>query len=123
MTADDGPRKHPELDHTREVRRLMDLLGHELPKGFCRAVIRLVPGESLSCNAASWRDALILLSRGEIEVRAPDGFTGRFATGAVIAFAEIPLSVVHAVGVGQVVLTAVRRCDPEATNSEFHWTE
>jgi hypothetical protein len=106
-----------------ELRFLPDLLDRDHPNRFLRSVIRLAPGASLSCSDPSWRDALLVLGQGEIEVRTPDGSTGRFSTGAVIAVADIPLSVVHAVGPEHAVLAAVRRCAPVALRSELHSSE
>ncbi len=111
MTTHDDPSTGHDAG-AGELRFLADVLGRDLPTGFRRSVIRLAPGAFLSCSDPSWRDALLVLGQGEIEVRTPDGSTGRFSTGAVIAVADIPLSVVHAVGLEPAVLAAVRQSRP-----------
>jgi hypothetical protein len=112
VSTDDDPPAGHDAAGAGERRFLADVLGRDVPTGFRRSVIRLAPGASVSCSDPSWRDALLVLGQGEIEVRTPSGSTGRFSTGAVIAVADIPLSVVHVVGLEPAVLAAVRQSRP-----------
>jgi hypothetical protein len=123
VTADTGPPTGNDVAGPGELRFPSDVLDRELPTGFARSVIRLAPGTSLSCSEPLWRDALLVLGQGEVEIRTPDGSAGRFSTGAVMTVADVPLSVVHAVGREPAVLTAIRRCDRVTSDCQAHRSE
>jgi quercetin dioxygenase-like cupin family protein len=51
---------------------------------FRRRVVELAPGEELDIDADRWRDALVLLEGGEVELECAAGERSRFAAGAVL---------------------------------------
>jgi hypothetical protein len=75
---------------------------------FDRRVITLPPGGVLEYDEADWRDALVLVVRGEILVETR-GRRARFGRGAVLSLAGLPLRALHNRGAEPAELVAVRR--------------
>ena len=73
----------------------------------CR-VVSVPPGGVLDYDEADWRDALVLVVRGEIQVEARGGHE-RFARGAVLSLAGLPLRALRNHGAEPAELVAVRR--------------
>jgi quercetin dioxygenase-like cupin family protein len=53
---------------------------------FRRRVVELSPGEDLSVDSGSWRDAIAFVEEGEVELECVAGERRRFARGAVLCF-------------------------------------
>jgi hypothetical protein len=51
---------------------------------FRRRVVDVAPGEKLDIGADPWRDALVVLESGEVELECAAGERSRFAGGAVL---------------------------------------
>jgi quercetin dioxygenase-like cupin family protein len=51
---------------------------------FRRRVVELAPGEELDLDAGRWRDSLVLLQSGEVELECAAGERRRFEAGAVL---------------------------------------
>jgi quercetin dioxygenase-like cupin family protein len=51
---------------------------------FRRRVLDVAPGEELDIDAHRWRDALVVLESGEVELECAAGERSRFAAGAVL---------------------------------------
>jgi hypothetical protein len=51
---------------------------------FRRRVLALAPGEELDIDADRWRDALVVVESGEVELECAAGERSRFAAGAVL---------------------------------------
>ena len=51
---------------------------------FRRRVVDLAPGEELDIDTDRWRDALVVLESGEVELECAAGKRSRFAAGAVL---------------------------------------
>jgi len=51
---------------------------------FRRRVVDVAPGEELDLAADRWRDALVVLESGEVELECVAGKRSRFAAGAVL---------------------------------------
>jgi glyoxylate utilization-related uncharacterized protein len=75
---------------------------------FDRRVVSVPPGGVLAYDEADWRDALVLVVRGEIQVESR-GRRERFARGAVLSLAGLPLRALHNEGAEPAELVAVRR--------------
>jgi hypothetical protein len=75
---------------------------------FDRRVISVPPGGVLDYDEADWRDALVLVVRGEIDVEARGG-RERFARGAVLSLSGLPLRALRNQGAEPAELLAVRR--------------
>ena len=76
---------------------------------FVRRTVVLEPGTSRPSDDAEWRDALVLLVQGDVDLECAAGGRRRFHAGAVLWLAGIELRVLHNVGVDVVVLLAVSR--------------
>jgi quercetin dioxygenase-like cupin family protein len=72
-----------ELDVDRLLRKAKSRFGTR--------VVELAPNCVLLYEAASWHDALVLVTDGEIEVECAGGERERFSRGAILCLA--PLSV------------------------------
>jgi hypothetical protein len=77
--------------------------------GFRRRSVVLAPGESRPSGDAEWRDALVIVERGDVELECAAGGRRRFCGGAVLWLEGIDLRVLHNVGDGPAVLLAVSR--------------
>jgi quercetin dioxygenase-like cupin family protein len=69
------------MSHDEELD--LDRLGRHSLR-FRRRVVELAPGEELDIDAGRWRDALLLLESGEVELECVAGERSRFAAGAVL---------------------------------------
>jgi hypothetical protein len=76
---------------------------------FERRVVVIAPGAARDYDAAEWRDAIVMVQRGEIEVEGRSGGRRRFGPGAVVWLDGLPLRAVHAVGAEAAALVSVRR--------------
>jgi hypothetical protein len=74
-----------------------------------RRTVVLEPGTSRPSDDAEWRDALVLLVQGDLDLECTRGGRRRFRAGAVLWLAGIDLRALHNVGVEPVVLLAVSR--------------
>jgi len=62
----------------------MELPAGARPPAFDARAIVLAPGELRGRGDADWRDALVLVERGEIELEGAGGDRERFGPGAVL---------------------------------------
>lgn len=76
---------------------------------FDRRVVAVPPGGERDYQEAEWRDALVLVVRGEIELEAWSGSRARFARGAVLSLAGLGLRALRNHGAEHAELVAVRR--------------
>jgi hypothetical protein len=58
---------------------------------FDRRVIELAPGDILDYCAAFWRDAIVFVVAGEIELECAGGERHRFGRGAILSLAHLSL--------------------------------
>jgi hypothetical protein len=100
----------------------MSLLGRALPSGVELRVMTLAPGESRAYVEADWRDALVVVEQGEIEVECQAGGRRVFAAGAVLFLTGLDLKSLHNRGFGQLVLSSVRRSDEFREHEESQLT-
>jgi quercetin dioxygenase-like cupin family protein len=69
----------------------VDRLLRQAKSGFGGRIVELDPNRVLLYDAASWHDALVFVTDGEIEVVCAGGERERFSRGAILCLA--PLSV------------------------------
>jgi quercetin dioxygenase-like cupin family protein len=81
------------------------------PVRFVRRRVEFAPGESRPSDGSEWRDALVTVERGEVDLECAGG-RRRFTAGAVLWLAGIGLRVLHNAGAGPLVLTSVARGGP-----------
>jgi hypothetical protein len=77
--------------------------------GFVRRTVVLQPGTSCRSRDDEWRDAIVMVECGDVELECAAGGRRRFGAGAILWLAGIDLRVLHNVGLGPVVLVAVSR--------------
>jgi mannose-6-phosphate isomerase-like protein (cupin superfamily) len=87
-----------------------------LPEGFCRRVFRVAPGRELGMDATDLRGAIVLVEQGELELECRAGGQRRFGPGSMLAIARLPVARVRSVGRDPLVLVAVSRASPRATD-------
>jgi quercetin dioxygenase-like cupin family protein len=81
----------------------------DAPPGFeCRAVTVDRGGDRVY-HDREWRDALVVMARGEVELEWRDGRRQRLANGAVFWLAGLPLRRIHNCGDEAAQLVAISR--------------
>lgn len=88
----------------------ISFLGRGIDPAFEKRVIAVAPGSSRAYDEGEWRDALIVVERGEIELESVAGRRRRFGWGDVLWLAGLPLRALHNRGREDAVLIAVSRC-------------
>jgi hypothetical protein len=94
----------------------LDLLA-QTATGFRRRVVELAPDQVLRFDAAAWKDTIVVLTAGEIELECSSGERRRFGRGAILCLARLPLSFVRNSGPEPARLLAISRGIPEARHS------
>ncbi|MGH9244192.1 MAG: hypothetical protein ACRD29_07730 [Acidimicrobiales bacterium] len=84
-------------------------LGRRLPRRFVKRVVTVAPGQARAYDEADWRDAIVVVERGEIELVGVSGRRERFGCGAVLSMVGLPLRAIHNDGREPAVLVAVSR--------------
>ena len=95
-------------DHAADDRRL-SLLGLPRRAAFERRVVVLPVGDFHRVVASDWRDALVEVEHGEVDLELADGTSRHFATGDVLWLCGLPVRSLRNCGSGVAVLVAVRR--------------
>jgi hypothetical protein len=85
------------------------LLGRPLSPGFLVRVVLVGCGRQRAFDERDWRDALVVLERGELELECERGTRRRFGAGAVLCLSGLPLRMVHQRGPDPTLLVSVRR--------------
>jgi len=83
--------------------------GAAVRAGFVRRTVVLDPGESRPSDDDEWRDAVVTVEWGDVELECAAGGRRRFTAGAVLWLTGIDIRVLHNVGADPVVLVAVSR--------------
>ncbi len=77
-----------------------------------RWTVRIDPGGAADYAAADWADALVIVERGELEVECRSGQRARFAAGAILTFAGLPVRRLRNPGSAPLVLSLAARSVP-----------
>jgi hypothetical protein len=80
-----------------------------MPAAFVVRVVEVAPGAERSYDETEWRDALVVVDRGEIELDCRGGSRPRFADGAVLWLGGLPVRALRNPGPVPAVLVAVSR--------------
>jgi quercetin dioxygenase-like cupin family protein len=96
---------------------LPSFLGRRLPPGFELRVVTIAPGCVRPYDDGEWRDALVVVEQGEIELESLGGTRRRLPHGAVLWLAGLPLRALHNPGAETALLAAVSR--RPGTTDEF----
>ena len=72
-------------------------------------LIAVAPGRTRAYDDAEWRDALVIVERGAIELEGLSGSRETFERGAVLWLAGLPLRALHNRGLEPTVIVVVAR--------------
>jgi quercetin dioxygenase-like cupin family protein len=101
-------RRDDELDVERLARDALH---------FRRRVVELAPDDELHIDAAAWRDAIIFLDSGDVEVECVVGERRRFSKGAVLCLVP-PVRLLRNCGGDRARMIVIsRRTSTRATHS------
>jgi hypothetical protein len=78
---------------------------------FSVRAVAVAPGEDLGYEEAQWRDAIVLVQRGEIELRGVSGASRGFRRGDLLWLEGVPLATLHNPGAEPAVLLAIARAN------------
>ena len=81
----------------------------ERPPGFEVRAVAMEAGITRIYNEAEWRDALVLVARGEIELESLRGESCRFGRGSILCLVGLQLRAIRSRGLEPTVLVAVSR--------------
>jgi quercetin dioxygenase-like cupin family protein len=84
-------------------------LGRRVPDAFDVRQIVLASGAERAIDEAEWRDAIVVVESGEIDLEALGGSRRTFECGDVLWLGGLSLRVLHNCGSGPAVLIAVSR--------------
>jgi len=70
----------------------------------------VAPGRSLAYEESQWRDALVVVQRGEIVLETLSGGSCCFVQGDLLWLQGLPLAALHNHGDRQALLLAASRC-------------
>ena len=79
------------------------------PPGLEVRAVAVDPGGHRIYNEREWRDAIVVIASGEIELESVNGVRHSFARGAILWLCELPLRALHNRGSESVVLVTVSR--------------
>jgi hypothetical protein len=80
---------------------------------FDRRVVTIEAGVERPFDEAEWRDTLVVVEEGELEIECRSGTRVRFARGDVLHLAGLGIRLLRGGGSEPVVLSAVSRRDPD----------
>ncbi|MCU1429055.1 MAG: hypothetical protein JWL83_3055 [Actinomycetia bacterium] len=95
-------------DRDRDLDQVSFVDGH-CPPAFERRVITVAPGQAHAYDDAEWRDAIVVVQRGDIELEGVSGRRYGIAPGDILWLADMPLRALHNVGTAPAVFIAVSR--------------
>jgi quercetin dioxygenase-like cupin family protein len=81
----------------------------EVPLGFEVRAVEVEPGGHRIYHEAEWSDAIVAVTRGEIEVECLGGARHRFKRGDLLWLTGLPLRALHNRGGEPALLVAVSR--------------
>jgi quercetin dioxygenase-like cupin family protein len=87
----------------------LSFLGRPLPPGFEMRVVTVAPGDTKAYREAEWRDALVVIERGRIQLQGSGGGRRDFAAGDVLCLVGLSLWALHNRGPEPAVVVAVSR--------------
>jgi hypothetical protein len=82
---------------------------------FDRRVVQIPPQSALPFEPVEWRDALVVVARGAVEVETESGQRQLFGNGALIWLDRMPVRVLRNPGIETTVLGAVARRRSQST--------
>jgi hypothetical protein len=86
--------------------------GRRLAPAFDARAVTVAPGRERAFEQAEWRDAIVVVERGEIELESLGGSRWPFGRGDVLWLVGLPLRALHNRGREPAILVAVSRARP-----------
>ncbi len=90
-------------------RRPLRLLALALPQWFERRVVTIQPGETVDAGDSQWRDEIVSVEAGALDVIDLDGAVLHLHQGAVLWLDGVPHVALRGAGQEPTVLAAIRR--------------
>jgi hypothetical protein len=90
----------------------LSFLGRRLPPGFAARPVTLAPAGALPFDEAAWRDTLVVVEQGEIELECVAGSRLRCCRGDVLWLSGLSVRALRNPGSEPAVLAVVRRSRP-----------
>jgi quercetin dioxygenase-like cupin family protein len=87
----------------------LSFLGRSVGPVFSRRVVTIAGGATRPYDESEWRDALVIVESGELDLECSAGGRRRFRPGNVLWFTGLGLVALHCAGAEPVVLVAVSR--------------
>jgi hypothetical protein len=87
----------------------LSFLGRPPPSPFELWMVTLGPGHALPYDQAEWRDAVVVVEAGEVELECEGGGRQRFLAGDVLCLRGLPLRALRNPWPEPAVLVAVTR--------------
>ncbi len=84
-------------------------LAREVPARFGKRTVELAPASALAYDASSWRDAIVFVTAGEIELECSSGARRRFRQGDILCLARLPLRLLRNAGTAPARLLVIWR--------------
>jgi hypothetical protein len=84
-------------------------LGRPVPDDFAVRRIVVAPGGEHLFDEAEWRDSIVVVESGRLELECWSGSRRSFRRGDVLWLIDLPLRALHAYGRAPTVLVAVSR--------------
>jgi len=88
--------------------------GRSVRRQFVVRHVTIAADTDLAVEAADWRDAIVVVERGSLEVECPDGIRTTFTTGAMLYLDGLSRSTLCNRGPDPVQLFALCRARPPA---------
>ena len=99
------------MDDAKPRRDRLSFLDKKLPPQFELRWVTVPPGGRRAYDEAEWRDALVIVERGPIELECLAGGRRAFQAGDILWLVGLPLRALHNAGFEAAVLAAVSRSD------------
>jgi hypothetical protein len=87
----------------------LSFLGRRIPPAFELRVVAVAPGRDRAYREAEWRDAIVIVERGQIELESSRGGRRCFGRGDVLWLIGLPLRALHNPGRAPALLVAISR--------------
>ena len=87
----------------------ISFLGHPLPPAFERRLLVLEPGQERAYDEAEWRDAIVVVEHGTVELELLSGVRQSFRAGDVLWLVGLGLRALHNPAAETAVVAGVAR--------------
>ena len=87
----------------------MSFLGHAPPSGFRLLLVVIPPGGERRCDTDEWREALVVIERGSVELRTVGAGRLALPRGSVLSIDRLRRSRMHNRGGTAAILAVVTR--------------